>query len=131
MSLKTTFVLMATVVVMAGCGSTKPAGTSTAANNAKPEQTTTGTIVPGSKFSKIKVGMQFSDVTNLIGAPNDITRHETGKRWIPFYFGSDVQRMQALYKGEGCLTFTGGNQFGGGGGDLLFIAADTTGGCWK
>ena len=68
-------------------------------------------------------------VWSLIGAPDDIFRHETGKRWIPFYFGNDAQRMQAWYKGEGCLTYTGGNVFGGGGNELITITVDSTSRC--
>ena len=74
----------------------------------------TGTPAPGGKFSKLTIGMTMSEVTSLIGGPDNLTRHETGKRWIPFYFGSDAQRVQVLYRGEGCLTYTGGNVFGGG-----------------
>jgi hypothetical protein len=58
-------------------------------------------------------------------------RHETGKRWIPFYSGNDSQRFQVLYKGEGCLTYTGGNVFGGGENELIRIAADEKGQCFN
>ncbi|MFL6663823.1 MAG: hypothetical protein ACJ8G7_16750 [Rhizobacter sp.] len=78
---------------------------------------------PGAKFSKLKIGMTMAEVTALIGGPDNIGRHETGKRWIPFYFGNDAQRMEALYKGEGCLTYTGGNAFGGGESELIRITA--------
>jgi hypothetical protein len=67
--------------------------------------------------------MQMEEVTALIGGPDNMIRHETGKRWIPFYFGSDAQRIQALYRGEGCLTYTAGNVFGGGGNTLIRITA--------
>ena len=40
-------------------------------------------------------------------APDRSHSYESGKRWIPFYFGNDARRLQALYKGEGCLIFTG------------------------
>ena len=88
-----------------------------------------GKPAAGSKFSKVKIGMSFRDVTRLIGAPDDMNRHETGKRWIPFYYGNDVQRFETLYRGEGCLTFTGGNVFGGGGEELIRIMVDTKGTC--
>ena len=88
-----------------------------------------GTPAAGSKLAKVKIGMTMHEVNALIGAPDDMDRHETGKRWIPFYFGDDVQRMEALYKGEGCLTYTGGNQFGGGGGQVIRITVDSTGAC--
>src|SRR4051812_5786850 len=59
-----------------------------------------GTPAPNSKFAKLKIGMTPHDVNSLIGVADDMSHHETGKRWIPFYFGNDVQRMEALYKGE-------------------------------
>jgi hypothetical protein len=86
-----------------------------------------GTPAPGSKFAKLQIGMPFNEVTQLIGGPSSMHTHETGKRWIPFYFGNDVTRMQADYAGEGCLAFTGGNAFGGGGQELIRITADPSG----
>jgi hypothetical protein len=88
-----------------------------------------GTPAANSKFAKLKIGMTMREVNGLIGAPDDLIRHETGKRWIPFYFGDDAQRMQALVKNEGCLTYTGGNVFGGGGNQLIKIEVDSSGKC--
>ena len=88
-----------------------------------------GNINPKSKFAKLKIGMSMSQVQGLIKAPDDMIQHETGKRWIPFYYGNDVRRIQAYYAGEGCLTYTGGNQFGAGGNELIRITVDSTRGC--
>ena len=82
-----------------------------------------GTPARNSKFAKLQIGMQMDEVTALIGGPDNMIRHETGKRWIPFYFGSDAQRLQVLYRGEGCLTYTAGNVFGGGANTLIRITA--------
>jgi ABC-type phosphate transport system substrate-binding protein len=82
-----------------------------------------GNIAPGSRFARLQIGMTLEEVTALIGAPDNMVRHETGKRWIPFYYGNDSQRVQVLYRREGCLTFTGGNVFGGGGNELVRITA--------
>ncbi len=90
-----------------------------------------GTPRPGSKFSKLQIGMTLSEINALIGTPDDLTRNETGKRWIPFYFGNDSQRLQALYKGEGCLSYTGGNVFGGGASELVRIDSDPSNRCWN
>jgi hypothetical protein len=90
-----------------------------------------GTPARNSKFAKLQIGMPMEEVTALIGGPDNIVRHETGKRWIPFYFGSDAQRMQALYRGEGCLTYTAGNVFGGGGGTLIRITATPSPACME
>ncbi len=136
-------------VLMAGCASpreqqqtaapeaTKPAATQAAKSNERTVKSTDGSFegeivgkpAAGSKFSKVKIGMSFREVTKLIGAPDDMTRHETGKRWIPFYYGNDAQRIDTLYRGEGCLTFTGGNIFGGGGEELIRITVDPKGVC--
>ncbi len=86
-----------------------------------------GTPTPGSKFSRLQIGMQFNEVTKLIGGPTNMHTSETGKRWIPFYFGNDATRLQADYSGEGCLTFTGGSVFGGGTNELIRITADPSG----
>lgn len=88
-----------------------------------------GTPAPNSKFAKLQIGMTMGEVSSLIGGPDDMIRHETGKRWIPFYFGNDAQRIQVLYRGEGCLTYTGGNVFGGGGSELIRITVSPKGGC--
>lgn len=90
-----------------------------------------GKIRPGSKFSKLKIGMVMSEVTGLIKAPDDMTRHETGKRWIPFYFGNDAQRVETYYAGEGCLTYTGGNVFGGGDSQLIRITVADSKACMQ
>ncbi len=91
-----------------------------------------GVIVAGSKFSKLEIGMSTSEVQELFGrVPDRSHTYESGKRWIPFYFGNDARRMQVLYKGEGCLIFTGGNAWGGGGDDLLQFDADPTGACYQ
>ena len=82
-----------------------------------------GNVAVGSRFARLQIGMTYEQVTALIGAPDNMVRHETGKRWIPFYYGNDSQRVQVLYRREGCLTFTGGNVFGGGGNELVRITA--------
>lgn len=88
-----------------------------------------GTPAPGSRFAKLQIGMTMEEVSTLIGAPDNMIRHETGKRWIPFYFGNDAQRLQVIYRNEGCLTYTGGNVFGGGGSELIRITVAPKGGC--
>jgi hypothetical protein len=142
MSFKTISLVIAVVLAATGCAATQPVTSAAAPANAAsaspvapaPSSATasaggaiTGAIKPGSKFSKVKIGMQFEQVNDLIGTPNSLSRNETGKRWIPFYFGSDVLRLQASYKGEGCLTYTGGNQFGSSGGELIAITVEPAG----
>ena len=89
-----------------------------------------GTPAPDSKFAKLQIGMETIEVQKVVGRfPDQVHSYESGKRWIPFYFGNDARRMQVLYKGEGCLVFTGGGAFSSGG-DLIQIQADPSGACY-
>lgn len=70
-----------------------------------------GKPAPGSKFSKLKIGMTLSQVEKTIGHPTKQWTHPTGKAHIPFYFGPDRWVIQYSYKGEGVLTLnSGGDQ---------------------
>lgn len=88
-----------------------------------------GTPQPESRFSRVKMGMTVREVVDLLGEPDNMHRYETGKRWLPFYYGADVQRVQFRYKGEGCLTFTGGNAWAGGRQQLIRMIVDAEGQC--
>ncbi len=121
--------------------STAPAtGTAAAKSNARVVKSRdgryTGEIVgtpeASSKFAKLQIGMSTGETQEILGrAPDRSHSYESGKRWIPFYFGNDARRLQALYKGEGCLIFTGGNVWGGAGGDLMQIEVDPSGACYQ
>jgi len=90
-----------------------------------------GTPAPDSRFAKVKIGMTFQRVQDLIGAPQRVYTQETGKAWIPFYFGNDASRINALFPGEGCLIFTGGNKLGWGANELIRIEVDPSGSCYQ
>lgn len=91
-----------------------------------------GVAAPNAKFAKLLIGMETPEVQDALGrSPDRSHTYESGKRWIPFYFGNDARRMQVLYKGEGCLIFTNGNAWGGGGGDLIGITFDPSGACYQ
>lgn len=91
-----------------------------------------GTPAANSKFAKVQIGMSMGEVQEAVGrTPDRWHSYESGKRWIPFYFGNDARRMQAYYKGEGCLVFTDGNAWGGAGGDLIQIEVDPSGKCYQ
>jgi hypothetical protein len=136
--------LVVVCALAAGCASQNPPGTAQAAASpaaaAAPsddygpikkvksrdgtvEGEVIGTVVPGGKFSKLQIGMLMPEVLALVGGPDGMNSHETGKRWIPFYFGGDARRIEVFYKGEGCLTYTGGNAWGGGDNQLIRITA--------
>ena len=111
--------------VVTGCQaaqkSESTAGTAPTATSQPPKDTQTvkgingwegeisGKPVPGSKFTKLQIGMSMNQVTDLIGQPNDEGAYVTGKAWIPFYFGSDRYRHEMVYKGQGRLIFAGGS----------------------
>ncbi len=132
--------IIATTVLISACsGGSDSSSTATGSKPAKAAKPATvkprgskvtGDIKPGSKFAKIKLGMSMAQVNSTIGSPNDSRSHETGKRWIPLYYGTDTRRIQALYSGEGCLTYNGGNRFGGAGKKLIGINVDPSGACY-
>lgn len=84
------------------------------------------------KFARLQIGMSMDETQKTMGrAPDQWHTYESGKRWIPYYFGNDARRMQAYYKGEGCLIFTAGGAWGGVGGDLIRIENDASGACYQ
>ena len=68
-----------------------------------------GYPAPGSKFSRVAIGMPIREVEDRIGSPSDTAAHITGKAFIPFYFGGDTSMTELFYKGEGQLSFTPAN----------------------
>jgi hypothetical protein len=66
----------------------------------------TGKPFPGSRFTKLKIGMPRAEVEDLIGKPTDQGAYVTGKAFIPFYYGSDRSRIELAYKGQGRLIFS-------------------------
>jgi len=81
----------------------------------------TGKPAPGSKFVKLQIGMSMRQVTDIAGTPTDQGAYITGKAWIPFYFGADRHRFEAVYKGQGRLIFAGGSMGDFMGGNLIWI----------
>jgi hypothetical protein len=147
---KTTFLVASATVWLAACGATAPKSDSAAtaapttpsvaATPAQPPQASAPQNRSGNaaaptgtgKFAALKVGMTMSEVQNIMDrAPDRSHTYESGKRWIPFYFGNDARRMQVLFRGEGCLIFTDGNVWGGAGGELVEIQSDASGACYQ
>jgi len=62
----------------------------------------------GSPFAKLEIGMTPSEVRSLVGSENETNEFFTWKRFIPFYIGADGYRLEAFYKGQGSLVYTGG-----------------------
>lgn len=84
-----------------------------------------GNIPAGSKWSKLQIGMHQSEVERILGTTSNIRGYVTAKAWIPFYFGNDSHRYEAVYAGQGSVAYTGGGM-GGGQGTLMMINYDPT-----
>ena len=76
------------------------------AGRGQAEEKTLHPIPSDSIFAKIKVGMGSTEVRDLIGHPTDTEWFQTGKAYIPFYFGHDTSRTVYHYKGEGRIIFS-------------------------
>ncbi|MDG2308719.1 MAG: hypothetical protein P8R42_29415 [Candidatus Binatia bacterium] len=81
----------------------------------------TGKPFPGSKFTKLKIGMSRAQVVDLMGPPTDEGAYVTAKAFIPFYYGSDTSRIELAYKGQGRLIFSTGAGWGTDRGHLTWI----------
>jgi hypothetical protein len=71
----------------------------------------TGDPAPGSKFSKLQIGMPLRQVMDLAGQPSDQGAYMTGKAWIPFFMGADRYRHELVYEKTGRLIFAGSGGF--------------------
>jgi hypothetical protein len=82
-------------------------------------------IPASSPLSKIQVGMSMGQVLEILGQPGDKNDYASGKAFIPFYYGNDAKRQEWHYKGQGSITFAGGNVFGGAsGGEVVSVNYD-------
>lgn len=89
----------------------------------------TGVPVKNSKFARLQIGMSYRQAMDLAGRPTDEGAYATGKSWIPYYYGGDRHRYEAVYKGQGRLIFAGGGMGDYGAGYLIWIihSANETG----
>ncbi|KAF0814954.1 hypothetical protein IGB42_00030 [Andreprevotia sp. IGB-42] len=82
-----------------------------------------GTVAPGSKFSKLSIGISRKQAEKLIGKPGATKTYQPGKNWIEVsgaLFEKDRYRYETFYKGEGRLLFAKNGE------ELYRIVADTT-----
>lgn len=82
-----------------------------------------GNIPSSSKWARLQIGMHQSEVERILGVTSNIRGYVTAKAFIPFYFGSDSHRYEAVYPGQGSVAYTGGG-VGGGQGVLMMINYD-------
>jgi hypothetical protein len=79
----------------------------------------------GSPLAKVRLGMTYKQVREILSSPNDENSYPTGKAFIPFYFADDARRSTWYYKGMGRVVFAGGNIFGGqGNGEVVRVDYD-------
>jgi hypothetical protein len=106
-----TIALCLAFMLGAGCASTNKTTDQAPQPNAQatkqPESRIEGNFPADSPFAKIKLGMTQGEVHEILGQPTDTKSYQTGKAWIPFYFGPDVMRTDEFYKGVGIITYTG------------------------
>lgn len=107
-----TLALFAACLLSAGCASTNKAPAAQPAaqssqSSVPPESRIEGNFPANSPFAKIKLGMTQGQVHEILGQPTDTKTYQTGKAWIPFYFGPDTMRTDEFYKGVGSITYTG------------------------
>jgi hypothetical protein len=92
----------------------------------------TGKPAPGSKFTRLQIGMGLKEAMDIAGQPSDQGAYVSGKAWIPFYFGSDRYRHELVYKGVGRLIFAGGSGFyASGTGNLIWIIHNANEGAYR
>jgi outer membrane protein assembly factor BamE (lipoprotein component of BamABCDE complex) len=96
--------ILVPLMLLAGCASTNK---NPDASSALPESRIEGNVPANVPFAKIKIGMSQGQVHSILGQPTDSKIYQTGKMWIPFYFGSDTHRTEELYKGVGRIIYTG------------------------
>lgn len=112
-----TVAMLGLLALAAGCAAKSNGGSTGPTAAAAP-------IPASSPLAKVKVGMTAQEVSNLLGMPTNQVSYATGKAWIPWYFGDDARRTEWSYKGLGRVVFSGGNVFGGGGGQVQRVDYD-------
>jgi hypothetical protein len=59
-----------------------------------------------SPLSKVELGSNDAQVRNIMGNPDNSNSYQTGKSWIPYYWGPDTHRSDWFYKGQGRVVFS-------------------------
>ncbi len=60
----------------------------------------------GHKLAKVELNMNGNDVLRILGDPDHSNVYQTGKAFIPFYFGTDAARSDWMYSGQGRVVFS-------------------------
>lgn len=113
--MKTQLILMMIMLGLSGCAMTGGSSDDAAEAEVSEEERVAAEneikmamaeIPKSSPLAKIELGMSDARVRDLIGSPNDSETYQTGKAWIPFYYGTDVARTEYIYRGEGRVVFS-------------------------
>jgi hypothetical protein len=112
---------MSLAVAAAVCACSTQEAKDTSGAGAEVHSATTATAPASSPLSKIQIGMNKKQVSDILGQPSDERSYATGKAWIPFYFGTDARRTSWFYKGMGAVVFADGNVFGGGAPEVVRV----------
>ncbi|MDP3537491.1 MAG: hypothetical protein Q8S26_02175 [Azonexus sp.] len=83
-----------------------------------------GNIPPGSKWSRLIIGMEQPEVERILGITHEVRHTPTGKAYMPFYYGTDRYRNEHVYRGQGSVSYTSGGSWGAGRGVLMMINYD-------
>lgn len=97
--------------VATGCASSSRSQSSTTQSSQQSgggEAATPRGVAPpaGHRLTKIDEGMASAQVAEILGQPASQQTYQTGKAWIPFYWGSDLSRTDWKYQGEGRVVFS-------------------------
>jgi hypothetical protein len=115
-----------TPLAMIGCKSSDSSNSTQTAATTEPAEKTYSPAPAGTPFAKIKVGMDQKEVTDILGAPTDVTAYVTGKAFVPFNFGGgDTHRTQYHYKDQGRIIFSNDSRYTSGQ-SVVEIEYDTT-----
>lgn len=107
--LRSSVLLAALVLAASACAS----GGSADARASSAEGAPRGVAPPaGHPLARVDEGMTPSQVREIMGAPTSEQTYQTGKAWIPFYYGSDTHRTDWKYAGQGRVVF-GHNRWSG------------------
>ncbi len=83
-----------------------PAAAPAAASQPASGETAARPPPPGSKLARVTNGMAEAQVVEILGPPTSQQNYQTGKAWIPYYYGPDTGRLDYRYKGLGSVVFS-------------------------
>lgn len=98
--------LLGLALALGGCASGGGEGSSSASAETA-DRAPRGVAPPaGHRLAKVERGMAPAQVRKILGEPSNEQSYQTGKAWIPFYWGSDLARTDWKYKGNGRVVFS-------------------------